>query len=70
MHKGATFAVAAVTAAIAPLAACANQQSSQPNTAPLTSSVPGSERLTTQLKTAEGSRSPTPASNSRTATRR
>lgn len=54
MHKGATFAVVAVTAAIAPLAACANQQSSQPNTAPLTSSVPGSERLTTQLKTAEG----------------
>lgn len=55
MNKGAYFAVAALTATIAPLAACANQQSSQPNTSPLTSSVPGAEKLTTQLKTADGS---------------
>lgn len=55
MNKGASFAVAALTATIAPLAACANQQSSQPNTSPLTSSVPGAEKLTTQLKTADGS---------------
>lgn len=55
MNKGASFAVAALTATIAPLAACASQQGSQPNTSPLTSSVPGAERLTTQLKTADGS---------------
>lgn len=55
MNKGASFAVAALTATIGPLAACANQQSSQPNTSPLTSSVPGAEKLTTQLKTADGS---------------
>lgn len=54
MNKGASFAVAALTATLAPLAACANQQGSQPNTSPLTSSPPGAERLTTQLKTAEG----------------
>src|SRR6185312_5431534 len=55
MNKRASLAVAALTATIAPLAACANQQSSQPNTSPLTSSAPGAERLTTQLKTADGS---------------
>ena len=55
MNKAACFAVAALTAAVAPLAACSNQQSSQPNTSPLTSSTPGAERLTTQLKTADGS---------------
>jgi Cu-Zn family superoxide dismutase len=55
MNKAACFAVAALTATIAPLAACSNQQSSQPNTSPLTSSTPGAERLTTQLKTPDGS---------------
>lgn len=55
MNKAACFAVAALTATVAPLAACSNQQSSQPNTSPLTSSTPGAERLTTQLKTADGS---------------
>lgn len=59
MNKGASFAVAALAATIAPLAACANQQSSQPNTSPLTSPAPGSERLTTQLKTSDG----TPVAN-------
>lgn len=55
MNKAACFAVAAFTATVAPLAACSNQQGSQPNTSPLTSSTPGAERLTTQLKTADGS---------------
>lgn len=55
MNKGASLAVAALTATIAPLAACANQRSSQPNTSPLTSPVPGAERLATQLKTSDGS---------------
>lgn len=55
MNKGASLAVAALAATIAPLAACANQQSSQPNTSPLTSPAPGTERLTTQLKTTDGS---------------
>jgi Cu-Zn family superoxide dismutase len=49
------FAVAALTATVAPLAACSNQQGSQPNTSPQTSSTSGAERLTTQLKTADGS---------------
>lgn len=55
MNKAACFAVAAFTATVASLAACSNQQGSQPNTSPLTSSTPGAERLTTQLKTADGS---------------
>lgn len=55
MKKAAWFAVAALTATVAPLAACSHQQGSQPNTSPLTSSTPGAERLTTQLKTADGS---------------
>ncbi|OBH59823.1 superoxide dismutase family protein [Mycobacterium sp. E2479] len=59
MNKAACFAVAALTAAVAPLAACANQQGSQPNTSPLTSPTSGAERLTTQLKTADG----TPVAN-------
>ncbi|MDM4141666.1 MULTISPECIES: superoxide dismutase family protein [Mycobacterium] len=53
MNKAACFAVAALTATVAPLAACSNQQGSQPSTS--TSSTPGAERLTTQLKTADGS---------------
>jgi Cu-Zn family superoxide dismutase len=55
MNKAACFAVAALTATVAPLAACSNQQGSQPNTSPQTSSTSGAERLTTQLKTADGS---------------
>jgi superoxide dismutase, Cu-Zn family len=54
MNKAACFAVAALTAAIAPLAACSNQQGSQSNTS-TTSPTSGAERLTTQLKSADGS---------------
>ncbi|SPM32734.1 Cu/Zn superoxide dismutase [Mycobacterium rhizamassiliense] len=52
MNKGVSFAVAALTATIAPLAACSNQQGNQANTS--TSPPPGAERLTTQLKGADG----------------
>ena len=54
MNKAACFAVAALTATVAPLAACTNQRS-QPNTSPLTSPTSGAEKLTTQLKSADGS---------------
>ncbi|OBJ11031.1 superoxide dismutase family protein [Mycobacterium sp. 1465703.0] len=54
MNRATSVAVAALTATIASLAACANQQGNQSNTSP-TSSTPGAERLTTQLKTADGS---------------
>jgi Cu-Zn family superoxide dismutase len=54
MNKGVSFAVAALTATIAPLAACSNQQGNQPNSS-TTSAPPGAERLTTQLKGADGS---------------
>jgi Cu-Zn family superoxide dismutase len=61
MKKGAAFAVAALTATIAPLAACTNtnQRGSQPNTSPLTSAAPGAQSMTTQLKSADG----TPVAN-------
>jgi Cu-Zn family superoxide dismutase len=55
MNKAACFAVAALATTIVPLAGCSNQQGGQPNTSPSTSSTPGAERLTTQLKTADGS---------------
>jgi Cu-Zn family superoxide dismutase len=54
MKKGAAFAVAVLTATIAPLGACTNQRGSQPNTSPLTSAPPGAERMATQLKSADG----------------
>jgi Cu-Zn family superoxide dismutase len=54
VNRATSVAVAALTATIASLAACANQQGNQSNTSP-TSSTPGAERLTTQLKTADGS---------------
>ncbi|OBG34538.1 superoxide dismutase [Mycobacterium alsense] len=54
MKKGASLAVAVLTATIAPLAACANQRGSQPNTEPLSSAPPGAEKLTTQLKSTDG----------------
>lgn len=47
--------VATLTATIAPLGACTKQNTSQPNTSPLTSKPPGAERMTTQLKGADGS---------------
>ncbi len=55
MNKAACFAVAALTATIAPLAACSNQQQGSQSTTSSTSSAPGAERLTTQLKSADGS---------------
>ncbi|MEM6104684.1 superoxide dismutase family protein [Mycobacterium sp. 050272] len=53
MIKRVSFAVAALTATIAPLAACANQQGNQAATSS-SSAPPGAERLTTQLKSADG----------------
>ncbi|MGA8545653.1 MAG: superoxide dismutase family protein [Mycobacterium sp.] len=53
MKSGVAFAVAMLAAAVAPLGACTNQQSSQPSTS--TSQSPGTERMTTQLKGADGS---------------
>jgi superoxide dismutase, Cu-Zn family len=48
------FAVAVLTATIAPLGACTNQRSSQPATSPPTGAPPGTETMTTQLKSADG----------------
>jgi superoxide dismutase, Cu-Zn family len=50
MKRGVTFAVAVFAAAMAPLGACTNQRGSQPTTSP----PPGTERMTTQLKSADG----------------
>lgn len=55
MKKGPALAVAVLSATIAPLGACTNENTSQPNTSPLTAAPPGAERLTTQLKSADGS---------------
>ncbi len=54
MNKGVAVAVAVLTATIAPLGACTNQRSSQPTTSPPSSAPPGTERMTTQLKSADG----------------
>src|ERR1700756_3201077 len=48
------FAAAVLSATIAPLAACANQNGSQSTTSPSSGAPPGSERMTTQLKRADG----------------
>jgi superoxide dismutase, Cu-Zn family len=48
------FAVAVLAATIAPLGACTNQRSSQPATSPTTGAPPGTETMTTQLKSADG----------------
>ncbi|MEE6178515.1 superoxide dismutase family protein [Mycobacterium sp. 050134] len=53
MNRGLTFAVTALTA-IAPLGACANQTGNQATTSP-SSAPPGTERMSTQLKGADGS---------------
>jgi superoxide dismutase, Cu-Zn family len=52
MNKGLVFAAAALTATIAPLAACANRSGNQSTTS--SSSAPGTERMTTQVKSADG----------------
>ncbi|OBB96226.1 superoxide dismutase family protein [Mycobacterium sp. 852002-30065_SCH5024008] len=54
MNKGVTFAAVALAATIAPLAACANQQGGQSATSTSSSAPPGTERMTTQLKSADG----------------
>jgi Cu-Zn family superoxide dismutase len=51
---GVSCAVAALAAAIAPLGACANQGSNQSTTSPSSSAPPGTERMTTQLKSNDG----------------
>jgi Cu-Zn family superoxide dismutase len=53
MNKGVSFVAAMLTPTIAPLAACANQNGSQSTTSP-SSGAPGTERMTTQLKGADG----------------
>jgi Cu-Zn family superoxide dismutase len=54
MNREVAFAVAALTSTIAPLGACANQPGSQPTTSPSSSAASGAERMTTQLKSADG----------------
>jgi superoxide dismutase, Cu-Zn family len=54
MKSGVSCAVAALAAAIAPLAACANQGNNQSTTSPSSSAPPGTERMTTQLKSSDG----------------
>lgn len=49
------LAVAALAVTIASLGGCANQRGTQPNTEPLSSTPVGAQRLTTQLKGADGS---------------
>lgn len=51
--RGLACAVAVLTATIAPLSACTNQQGSQP-TSPAAGAPPGTERMTTELKSASG----------------
>jgi Cu-Zn family superoxide dismutase len=54
LKRDTALAIAALAATIAPLGACANQRGSQPNTEPLSSAPPGAQRMTTQLKSADG----------------
>ncbi|OBH25744.1 superoxide dismutase [Mycobacterium sp. E342] len=52
--KGVSFTTAVLAATIAPLAACANQQGGQATSSTSSSAPPGTERMTTQLKSADG----------------
>jgi Cu-Zn family superoxide dismutase len=54
MKREMAFAVAALAATIAPLGACANQSGNQSTTSPSSSAPAGAERMTTQLKSADG----------------
>ncbi len=47
-------AIALLTATITPLGACTSKNTSQPNTSPLSGAPPGAERMSTQLKSADG----------------
>jgi superoxide dismutase, Cu-Zn family len=53
MKREMAFVVAALTATIAPLGACTNQSGNQTTTSP-SSSAAGAEKMTTQLKSADG----------------
>jgi Cu-Zn family superoxide dismutase len=53
MKKGVSFAAAVIAVGVAPLGACANQGGNQSTTS--SSAPPGTERMTTQLKAADGS---------------
>ena len=57
MKQGVSVAVAAIAVTIAPLAACANQggNSNQSTTSTTSGAPPGAERLTTQVKSPDGS---------------
>jgi superoxide dismutase, Cu-Zn family len=55
MKTGVSFAVAVLAATIAPLAACANQQGGQGAATSSSGAPPGTERMSTQLKAADGS---------------
>jgi superoxide dismutase, Cu-Zn family len=54
LKREAAFAVAVLTASIAPLGACTNQRGSQPTASSSTGAPPGTESMTTQLKSADG----------------
>jgi superoxide dismutase, Cu-Zn family len=54
VKTGVSLAFAALTATIASVAACANQQGGQGTSSTSSSAPPGAERMTTQLKTADG----------------
>lgn len=53
-HTRVTLALAALTATVTPLAACAGQQGNQGGTSTSSSAPPGTERMTTQLKSSDG----------------
>ncbi len=54
MKTGIAFAVAVSAAAIAPLGACTSNQQNSPPTSTTTGAPPGTERMTTQLKSMDG----------------
>lgn len=54
VKRGPVFAVVALTATIAPLGACTNERGNPPTASPLSSAPPGTERMTTQLKSPDG----------------
>lgn len=54
LNREAVVALAALAATVTPLGACANQRGTEPNTSPYTEAPPGAEKLSTQLKSADG----------------
>ena len=55
MKTGVSFAVAVLTPTISPLASCANPQGGQGTASSSSGAPPGTERMNTQLKAADGS---------------